>query len=133
LPAFSRTVRTCAAWTLRAAITTVTCPVTWGSAARTMSISITAWTAAKSREGSLCRVQRWKCLRAADLIVEHTWGRHLAAASRKRAWPGEHLALLGKLPDAEVAARSGRSAKAVKAKRCRLGIPTFCDRRRGNR
>jgi hypothetical protein len=78
-------------------------------------------------------VQRWKCLRAADLIVEHTRGRHLAAASRKRAWPGEHLALLGKLPDARVAARTGRSANAVRVKRNKLGIPSACDRQRENR
>jgi hypothetical protein len=38
--------------------------------------------------------------------------------------------LLGKAPDAEVAARIGRTEGAVTLKRCRLRIPTFCDRRR---
>jgi hypothetical protein len=49
-------------------------------------------------------------------------GRHLEAARQERAWPGEHLALLGKLPDAEVAARTGRSENGVRVKRCKLGI-----------
>jgi hypothetical protein len=38
-------------------------------------------------------------------------------------WPAEHLALLGTLTDAEVAARTGRSANGVRVKRCKLGIP----------
>jgi hypothetical protein len=57
-------------------------------------------------------------------------GQHLAAASRERAWPTKHLALLGTAPDAEVAARIGRTEGAVTLKRCRLRIPTARDRRR---
>ena len=49
------------------------------------------------------------------------------------AGPAEELALLGTAPDAEVAARIGRTEGAVTLKRCRLRIPTFCDRRRENR
>jgi hypothetical protein len=45
-------------------------------------------------------------------------------------WMAEELALLGSAPDAEVAARIGRKPAAVTRKRCRLGIPTFRDRRR---
>ena len=33
------------------------------------------------------------------------------------------------MPDAEVAARTGRSENAVRVKRTKLGIPTFYDRR----
>jgi hypothetical protein len=49
--------------------------------------------------------------------------RHLAAANQERAWPAEHLALLGTLTDAEVAARTGRGENAMRVKRCKLGIP----------
>ena len=49
-------------------------------------------------------------------------------------WTAEELALLGTAPDAEVAARIGRSEEAVTLKRCKLRIPTARDRRRrGNR
>jgi hypothetical protein len=44
-------------------------------------------------------------------------------------WMAEELALLGTAPDAEVAAEIGRTEGAVTLKRCRLGIPTFRDRR----
>jgi hypothetical protein len=45
-------------------------------------------------------------------------------------WTRAELALLGKLPDEEVAARVGRSPNAVRIKRERLGIPNPRDRRR---
>jgi hypothetical protein len=48
-------------------------------------------------------------------------------------WTAEELALLGTAPDAEVAAQTGRTEGAVTLKRCRLGIPTACDRRRERR
>jgi hypothetical protein len=38
--------------------------------------------------------------------------------------------LLGTAPDEEVAARTGKTPAAVTRKRCLLGIPTFCERRR---
>jgi hypothetical protein len=57
-------------------------------------------------------------------------GQYLEAARRKRAWPAKHLALLGTLPDAEVAERTGRSTNGVRQKRTKLGIPTARDRRR---
>jgi hypothetical protein len=57
-------------------------------------------------------------------------GRFLEAARGRPNWSPAELRLLGKLPDAEVAARTGRSASAVKAKRWLLGIPAFRDRRR---
>jgi hypothetical protein len=38
-------------------------------------------------------------------------------------WPRDELALLGALPDDEVARRTGRSCNAVRVKRDRLGIP----------
>ena len=55
---------------------------------------------------------------------------NLAAAWRKRAWPDEHLALLGTMRDAEAAERTGRGENAVRVKRSKLGIPSACDRRR---
>jgi hypothetical protein len=45
-------------------------------------------------------------------------------------WTPEQLALLGQLPDAEVAAKIGRTEKAVRVKRLKLGIATAVDRRR---
>ncbi|HYT93394.1 MAG TPA: hypothetical protein VEL76_32050 [Gemmataceae bacterium] len=42
------------------------------------------------------------------------------------------LVLLGKLPDAEVAAQTGRTTNAVRVKRSLLGIPGTCDRRQRN-
>jgi hypothetical protein len=47
-----------------------------------------------------------------------------------QGWTQDELRLLGKLPDAGVAARTGRSANAVRVKRTRLGIPTVRDRRK---
>jgi hypothetical protein len=47
-----------------------------------------------------------------------------------RRWKADELALLGAMPDAEVARRTGRTAKAVLVARKRLGIGTFRDRRR---
>jgi hypothetical protein len=48
-------------------------------------------------------------------------------------WQREGLALLGTLPDAEVAARVGRTVNAVRVRRTRSGIPTARDGRRGGR
>jgi hypothetical protein len=45
-------------------------------------------------------------------------------------WTPERLALLGTLPDAEVAAKIGRREGAVRVKWLKLGIPTAVDRRR---
>jgi hypothetical protein len=47
-------------------------------------------------------------------------------------WTKEQLALLGTLPDAEVARRTGRTEGAVTHQRNQLGIPTADDRRRLN-
>ena len=63
--------------------------------------------------------QRRQTARALNL------GQYLEAARRERAWPAKHLALLGKLPDAEVADRTGRSANAVRQKRNKLASPLF--------
>jgi hypothetical protein len=45
-------------------------------------------------------------------------------------WAAKQLALLGQLPDAEIAARFGRTTHAVRVKRTRLGIVTARDRRK---
>jgi hypothetical protein len=63
------------------------------------------------------QVERRQPLRLQDQI------RGLQAANRERVWPTDHLALLGKLKDAEVAARTGRDENAVRGKRSKLGIP----------
>ena len=47
-------------------------------------------------------------------------------------WTRKELALLGKLPDEEVAKQLGRTKNAVRAKRTRLEIATAQDRRRRN-
>jgi hypothetical protein len=45
-------------------------------------------------------------------------------------WTAEQLALLGRVPDAELAARIGRTEEAVRRKRTAAGVPTHTDRRR---
>jgi hypothetical protein len=47
-----------------------------------------------------------------------------------RLWAAEELALLGALPDAEVARRTGRTRNAVALKRHDLGRPAVRGRRR---
>jgi hypothetical protein len=49
---------------------------------------------------------------------------------RECAWTAEELALLGTLPDDEVAAMIGRTTNAVRLMRTTRGIPTARDRRR---
>jgi hypothetical protein len=50
-------------------------------------------------------------------------GQYLEAARRKRAWPEEHLALLGTMPDSELARQLGKTENAVRIQRERRGIP----------
>jgi hypothetical protein len=47
----------------------------------------------------------------------------------EQAWKREELDLLGTLPDAEVAARIGRTVNAVRVKRTKLRIPAARDDR----
>jgi hypothetical protein len=63
--------------------------------------------------------------------VELGLGRNLTPGYNRGPWwaPAE-LKLLGKRPDDEVAARTGRTPNAVRIKRERLGIPNPRDRRR---
>jgi hypothetical protein len=49
-----------------------------------------------------------------------------------RPWTQEELALLGKLPDDEVARRTGRTWGAVTQRRNVLKIPTAKDYRKGD-
>ncbi len=55
--------------------------------------------------------------------IECTRGKHPSA------WKPEEVALLGKLPDAEVARCIGRSAENVRCKRQSLGIPNPATRK----
>jgi hypothetical protein len=50
-------------------------------------------------------------------------GQHLRPAIGGPRWTAEQVAMLGVLPDAEVAQRTGRSSEAVRLKRWKLGIP----------
>jgi hypothetical protein len=61
-------------------------------------------------------------------------GRHLRHGYHGPRWTRMERALLGKLPDAEVAGRIGRTVGAVRQKRNLAGIRTVRDgRRRGAR
>jgi hypothetical protein len=57
-------------------------------------------------------------------------GRNLPAGYRGPWRTAEELALLGRMPDADVAARIGRTTRAVRIMRTRLGVPTALDRRK---
>jgi hypothetical protein len=46
-----------------------------------------------------------------------------------REWTPEQIALLGTIPDEELAALTGRRESAVRVKRSKLRIPTYRDRR----
>lgn len=50
---------------------------------------------------------------------------------QERGWTAEQEAMLGTVPYYEMAEPTGRTAEAVRLRRTRLGIPMFCDRRRG--
>ena len=50
-----------------------------------------------------------------------------------RAWTDSELALLGTVPDDELATRIGRTETAVQAMRARRGIRTAKDRRAGRK
>jgi hypothetical protein len=63
------------------------------------------------------RQAKWERSKALDLA------RHLTTGYHGPWWTAEELALLGTLPDAEVAARTGRTANAVRVKRRRAGLP----------
>jgi hypothetical protein len=57
-------------------------------------------------------------------------GRHLIPGYHGPWWTQHEVALLGKLPDEEVARRVGRTRDAVRCKRHELGIANSQDRRR---
>jgi hypothetical protein len=50
-----------------------------------------------------------------------------------RTWTDSELALLGTVPDSELAARIGRTQGAIEVMRARRGIPTAKDRRAGRK
>jgi hypothetical protein len=56
------------------------------------------------------------------LAIDNDLQRHLRAAVHEATWTVEEVALLGQLPDAEVARRTGRTTEAVRQKRERLGL-----------
>jgi hypothetical protein len=57
-------------------------------------------------------------------------GRHLRRDTNGRQWTPAEDAMLGTLPDDEVAKRIGRKPSAVRVRRAKLGIPSAYDRRR---
>jgi hypothetical protein len=48
-----------------------------------------------------------------------------------QAWTTEAVALLGTMPDGELAAQLGTTSETVRRKRGRRGIPKFPERRSG--
>jgi hypothetical protein len=62
--------------------------------------------------------------------AEKGLARNLVTGYHGPLWTPEDIALLGTLPDDEVARRAGRTLNGVRIMRTRLGIPTFADRRR---
>jgi len=68
--------------------------------------------------------------RRRQTALEQNLAKHLKHGYHGPLWTREQLALVGTLPDAEVARRIGRSTTAVRVKRQRLSIPSAFDRRR---
>ncbi len=66
--------------------------------------------------------------------LELNLGQHvragLAARTVRSLWTAEELALLGTMPDEQVAARVGRGAEGVRQMRTKVGIATAHDRRK---
>jgi hypothetical protein len=56
------------------------------------------------------------------LAIDKDLQRHLRAAVREETWTAEEVALLGQLPDAEVARKIRRTVSAVRQKREELGL-----------
>jgi hypothetical protein len=71
-----------------------------------------------------------ECARRSRTSRELGLKRHLHPGYHGPRWTPEELALLGTLPDEEVAVRVGKTPGAVSLMRRRLGIPNPCDRRR---
>jgi hypothetical protein len=80
---------------------------------------------AASRKLSPAEVER-RCKTAIDLNLRQ----FLKMGFHGPRWSPEQIALLGRLADAEIAARTGRTPHAVRTMRHRLGIPSPGDRRR---
>jgi hypothetical protein len=55
---------------------------------------------------------------------------YMHQVERPDRWTEEELSLLGTLPDADIAARIGRTESAVRTKRSRRGFRSPRDRRR---
>ncbi len=64
------------------------------------------------------------------LLTRQAFGACYGNPWKEAAWTREQVALLGTLPDDEVAAWVGRTVNAVRLKRTRSGIPTASDGRR---
>jgi hypothetical protein len=67
------------------------------------------------------------------MVVRPKWARLGIPNPTGHGEAGAKQTLLGTAPGYEVAARIGRTEGAMTLKRCRLRIPTFCDRRRETR
>jgi hypothetical protein len=84
---------------------------------------------AASRRGKPMHPTNAAALRVADAkrVYGPEWSRKMAEVQRAqpRAWRPEQLALLGTMPDDQVAEVVGRPRIAVRVKRSRLGIPPF--------
>jgi hypothetical protein len=61
--------------------------------------------------------------RRRQTAVEQDLGRNLQLGYHGECWTDEDVALLGKIPDEEIARRTGRTLNAVRQKRVVLGLP----------
>jgi hypothetical protein len=75
------------------------------------------------------RLPAEECERRRRTALELNLGRTLQLGYHGPRWTAEQLALLGTAPDAEVAARIGRTAGAVRQMRTGQGIPAFAARK----
>jgi hypothetical protein len=92
------------------------------SRAGAMALTRHHWTAAERQERHE-RALRLRLVRHAKKGYAKRWG--------EQAWRAEAVALLGTMPDAELAAQLGKTSEAVRRKRSRRGILRFPERRRG--
>ena len=79
------------------------------------------------RERLWTEVERERCR---QVNAEKGLAANLVLGYHGSLWTPEVIALLGTLPDDEVARMTGRTSNGVRIMRTRLGIPTFEDRRR---
>jgi len=116
----------------------------WGVAGETVwrwrrSLAVERFNDGSARLQATLNAEKGARLRGKKLQAEQVERRRRTALElglrptgrwKGRGWTRDQLRLLGKLPDAELASRIGRTANAVRVRRTLLSIPTARDRRR---